>query len=483
MSSNMNYSMLGKNSGGSSSYGSATNGFTENYVENAGNGGFSFCDVDCSTFGLYYAPDLKNTFVYKNADANLYEEQIPARYGGVYYGTNPKPKEFELRCYFEQGHLNHGIIDSILNFYYIGRTGRLVFDTRDWLWYSATVINVDVSPTNYMNGFITIRFRAYYPYARTDLRCIYDEENFAIFDFYDFNCDSDGHPILDEDVDETDSYLTFVPSDELFDLDDEEDSNEHILSPVIREHDATTSYLGNIEDPDFTVLSNQEFFIDVDGELTFTEDSTIYNKALFLKDNQIPEMSFENVKSSKSLLLYNAGNAPAALSVGFKGEAGDVGLIIRNKTNGGEMKFIGFDRSTIGDGYIYTDSLNGKTTLVDSNGSHQLKFIYHDHGYIHLDPASPVLINAKFKAVKNSAMIRMNTRTSAAFIGKYIFISGQWYKIKSIFDNMTIVVDRNVEETGIYSSHIMTMNEIEIEIAEDGTEIDHIFFNYRHTFR
>ena len=456
---------------------------SEDYLASTKDGGFSFCGVDCSEFGLSYAPDLKDTFVYGNADANIYEEQIPAKYGGVFYGTTPKPKEFVLRCYFEQGHLNHGIIDTILNFYYIGRTGRLVFSTRDWLWYSATVINVDTSPTNYMNGIVTIRFRAYYPYARTDLRNIFDDKDFDMDDSYDYNCDASLLPVLDEELSDTDSFISFIPSDMLFDLEEEQDSNEHILSPVITDYDSITHYFGKINDPDFAINLHKEFFVDVNGNLTFTEDDTIYNKAFFLIDGQLPEMSFTHLTSSKSFLLYNAGNAPAALSVGFKGEAGDVGFIIKNKTNNNEMKFIGFNRSVIGDGYIYTDSLNGKTTLVDGDDNHELKFVYHDHGFINLEPAAPVLINGKFKIIKNSNNVMLASRTSAAYIGKYIFIANEWFKIVDILDSMTVVVDRKTNATGTYTSHIMSLNEIEIQIGEDGTEIDEIFFNYRHTFR
>lgn len=447
-------------------------------------GGFSFCNVDCAKFGLTYAPDLNDTFVYKNSVHNIYDEEIPAKYGGLYYGTNPKPKEFNLRCYFEQKHLNHGDIDVVLNFFKIGKTGRLVFDTRDWMWYSATVVNVDISPTNLMNGLIVIRFKAYYPFARTDLRYAYDENDIEMFDNYDYNCYEDTMlPVTGEEIEEFDSYITYAPTYSSFDFDDEEDTNEHIMGDTIMDYDSVTFYPAKIDQGDFEIMPDYEVFLDTKEEAVFTEDTTIHNKAFFLRKNQSHDMSFKNVTSTKSFLIYNAGNAIASLSVGFKGEAGDVGLIIRNNTNENEMKFIGFKRSDIGDGYIYTDSLNGKTSYIDSNGNHTLKFVYHDHGYIHLDPASPVALNTRFKASEGSSVVKVDSYIDDLYTGKYILFDDTWYKIIKPFNANSVVLERPAEKSGIFVSHVLTMNEITIEIADDGTEIDEIFFDYRHTFR
>lgn len=132
-------------------------------------GGFSFCGVDIADLGLEYAPALGNTYVFGAGEVSVQQEEFEGQDGGYFYGTTVKPKDFVLRCFFQDEHIAHGIISRIDGFFRRGRTGRLVFDKRDWLWYTATVINVDVKDLkNYKNGFITITLRAYYPFARHD---------------------------------------------------------------------------------------------------------------------------------------------------------------------------------------------------------------------------------------------------------------------------------------------------------------------------
>lgn len=132
-------------------------------------GGFSFCGVDIAELGLDYAPNLSDTYIHNDGQYTVNEESFDSHNGGYFYGISLKPKSFTLRCYFQDEHINNGILSKISGFFSRGKTGRLVFQQREWLWYSATVINVDYSGlTNYMNGYITINMKAYYPYARCD---------------------------------------------------------------------------------------------------------------------------------------------------------------------------------------------------------------------------------------------------------------------------------------------------------------------------
>lgn len=135
-------------------------------------GGFSFCGVDIASFGLEYVPELSRVLEpFEQSSFSVSDESNETRYGGFFYGTTIKPKDFTLRCIFEDAYINGGNITKIENFFRRGRTGRLVFQHRDWIWYSATVVSpIDLSKfTNNRNGFITIQLRAYYPFGRSDI--------------------------------------------------------------------------------------------------------------------------------------------------------------------------------------------------------------------------------------------------------------------------------------------------------------------------
>lgn len=145
-------------------------------------GGFSFCGVDIAKFGLEYVPPLDQTYVFGSAPYEVHQETFDAHHGGYFYGTTVQPKDFTLKCFYQDLHIAHGSLTAIENFFRRGKTGRLVFEHRDWLWYTATVVGVDLSDLrNYRNGFVTITLRAYYPFARHDYISLGDSN---IFNYY-----------------------------------------------------------------------------------------------------------------------------------------------------------------------------------------------------------------------------------------------------------------------------------------------------------
>lgn len=134
-------------------------------------GGFSFCGVDINNLGLTYVPEMSNTYApIAGADFNVSSLTDGTMDGGYFYGTTLKPKEFTLRCIFEMdwGDVRHGFLMDVENVFRRGRTGRLVFKDREWIWYTATVTDqVDTGKlTNRAAGFVTIKLTAYYPYGR-----------------------------------------------------------------------------------------------------------------------------------------------------------------------------------------------------------------------------------------------------------------------------------------------------------------------------
>lgn len=405
-------------------------------------GGFSFCGLNIGDLGLQYAPELQDTFVYGNADLTVNEESFAARDGGIRYGSSYKPKDFRLRCYFEDKHINDSILDNILNFFTKDKTGKLVFDNRDWCWYNATVMSIDVSNiTNYKNGFVTINLRAYYPFARTEI-------------FYAKTETEDG------------SHITY---------DEDSDFNSYIQYPTVNDEDPIIDYQ----------IDDQEY-LNVNGESVVTTDPYLKNKVTFYSEDVTPLFSFTNVTSSKTVLLYNAGNARASVCIKLKGNAGDDGVVIYNRANGAEAKFIGFTKqaTTSASKYILCDSLNGKTILTNGTTS-AMMFLYHDYGFIDLIPSTHLLKNVKWTYETGSNTVTSNKHLNETHVGNYIYILGNWHQIVSVTGNNTALIDVTgmpITESGTELSDIVFMNELAI-VTSNNTVLDEVTFIYKHTFR
>ena len=133
-------------------------------------GGFTFDGIDIEDLGLTYAPDNQNTYVYRPSTWQVHEESLDGHDGGYHYGATMKPKDFVLRCIYEEAHLNSGLLTKVFDVFKRNKTAKLVFQKRPWVWYMATVINVDSKQiTNVQNGILTITLRSYYPFGRSDV--------------------------------------------------------------------------------------------------------------------------------------------------------------------------------------------------------------------------------------------------------------------------------------------------------------------------
>ena len=132
-------------------------------------GGFSFCGTDIGEIGLEYAPELEDTYVYRPAKHRIHEETYDGHNGGYFYGVSKEPKEFILRCLFDEKDVDRGFFAKVSNLFRVGRTGKLVFDRRPWCYYLATVTDLDdTGLLTYYSGTIKITMKAYYPYGRSD---------------------------------------------------------------------------------------------------------------------------------------------------------------------------------------------------------------------------------------------------------------------------------------------------------------------------
>ena len=132
-------------------------------------GGFTFCGVDIADLGIEYAPEIEHTYVYKPAETQIHEETFDGHDGGYYYGAWKNPKEFKLRCVFEE-RIDRGLLAKVYALFKVGKSGKLVFQRRPWCYYYATVSEPidDSELKTYLSGTFVITMKAYYPFARCD---------------------------------------------------------------------------------------------------------------------------------------------------------------------------------------------------------------------------------------------------------------------------------------------------------------------------
>ena len=228
---------------------------------------------------------------------------------------------------------------------------------------------------------------------------------------------------------------------------------------------------------------NDHLFYNLRTDKYHTE--IMQNTAILDKDYMVPDMTFENITTQKSILLYNPGTERAKVDIIISGTAGN-GVTISNKTTEQSCKYVAFN--TENNDFIYTDGINGKTVL-DSGGSKSLAFLYHDHGFIELEPAYPIL-RELFITYNNSLVTAVNMlyqeeEEKEWYTGKYIFIgsdsSGDWYKINRCTDKHTLELMKNTQSRGSCKTNIVSMNEITITPTQ-GTSLNRLSFIYKPTY-
>ena len=368
------------------------------------NGGFSFCGVDIADLGIEYAPEIENTYVYKPAKSNIHEETFDGHNGGYIYGAWKEPKEFVLRCYYDEKRIDRGMMANIYALFKLGRSGKLVFQRRPWIYYYATVMDVDDSEgMTYLSGLITITMKSAYPYGRS--------EGF----------------VNPESVNKTAYNNMFVNKE--------------------------------TDDNHFEVMLNTAFF----------------DKPLMT-----PPFSFNSVSSARTIILPNPGTEQAPLSIKIAGTAG-LGIEITNLTNGSFCNLVAFNNTITNNArrYVYVDAISGKT-MLKGNDFAQLASLYHDQGFITLEPAFPAL--REIYASYNETTVTTTNILYEDCVGKYIFLKSKWRKIVAQPDSHTLTLDSaDTVQEGMERTTIMAMNEIEIKPVSS-MYINNIEFVYKPTF-
>ena len=367
-------------------------------------GGFSFCGVDIADLGIDYAPENKDTYVYKPAKSNIHEDVFDGHNGGYFFGASREPKEFILRCYYEEEHIAKGLMAKIFNLFRVGKSGMLVFKRRPWCYYYATVTEFDDSTMyNYMNGLFVITMKAYYPFAR-------------------------GLPVYNK------------------------------------------------------IENRNHLFYNVTGDQYHSE--IMANTAILEKEEMIPSMSFNSIPNG-TVLLYNPGTERANVGISFTGRCGD-SVTIYNRTTDQKCRYVGFETRQGED--LYTDGINGKTMLREYyNGevvNSTIAFLYHDYGFIELEPAFPILrklyVSYDGTLVTSVNRLYQDEDEKEWYKGKYIFLGNNWYKIVECINRNILLLSTSAGQ-GSEMTDVVTMNEIEITGSQN-TNLTNISFIYKPTY-
>ena len=206
------------------------------------------------------------------------------------------------------------------------------------------------------------------------------------------------------------------------------------------------------------------------------------NTGIFNKRAYVPPMAFEDITKQETIPLSNPGTERASVGIIAAGDATD-GVIISNATTGQECKLVALSKAQTTDvnKHVFIDGISGKTILTDSLGvDKKISFLYHDYGFIELEPCVPVIRNV-YISYPGTQMVKTVNRIEENVIGQYIFAAGTWHKIVEQPDVQTIKVKEAIGYTGSETSMIAPMNEITITPVNT-MELTKLTFVYKPTF-
>lgn len=225
---------------------------------------------------------------------------------------------------------------------------------------------------------------------------------------------------------------------------------------------------------------DKHLFYNILGDLHHSE--IMQNTAILDKEYMVPSMSFTEAPNN-TVLLYNPGTERAKVDIVISGIAGD-GITIGNKTTKQTTRYIAFNDDS---GEIYTDGTNGKT-VATRNGNTKLAFLYHDYGFIELEPAFPILRDI-YAICSGTTVSTVNILYSDQdekdwYAGKYIYLGnnseGKWCKINRCENKNTLSLT-GYGVDGSFKTCIVLMNEITVTTTQ-GSSINKLAFIYKPTF-
>ena len=216
-------------------------------------------------------------------------------------------------------------------------------------------------------------------------------------------------------------------------------------------------------------------------------DLVMKSTAMLDNASMVPDTSFSSLTSPISgdnlILLHNPGTERAPVSIMVSGDAG-LGVVIRNKTTGQECKIVAMDKAHTSNiqKAVYLDGINGNTSVISmtGEGASSSGFVYHDSGFIQLEPAYPCIREIFVRASSTDRITLVNTLYEDV-VGQYIFIDDNWYRIEEQIDSQTLRLNDAIFTEGTNATVITKMNEIEV-VPIDTMDLTHLSFLYKPTF-
>ena len=185
------------------------------------------------------------------------------------------------------------------------------------------------------------------------------------------------------------------------------------------------------------------------------------NSGYILKEGREPDAPVVGSEDSR-FLVYNPGTVTADAFIEIAGDV-DEGVIIKNTTNGTECEIVALSKAVTSDEnkYLIIDSLSGKTVLTDGETG-EIAFLYHDHGFITLEPAFPIIRDVLTHVDSGSTTVQFEAGSGVSdVVGKYVYV-GTWKKIVSEGED-TVEIEAAVDETFDDYTEIVSMNELVVE--------------------
>lgn len=178
--------------------------------------------------------------------------------------------------------------------------------------------------------------------------------------------------------------------------------------------------------------------------------SGIHQYCGILEKNEMPK---EPLPTDRSIMVYNCGTERCGAVIRIGGTAPN-GQTITNMTNNNVCKLLTLPPEST---YQELDSDAGTVKKIEGMNVTDA-YEYHDEGYITLEPCGFNYDDITVSYEKDSNKIMSLDRTlDSSYVGKYLWLSGAWYRIISVLAD-GIVLNGRLKESGMEKVHFVTMN-------------------------
>ncbi len=191
-----------------------------------------------------------------------------------------------------------------------------------------------------------------------------------------------------------------------------------------------------------------------------------------LRSTQMPP---QPSPAAGDFMLYNPGTEYTWPTFTFEGSAPN-GLKITNHTTGETCTLTAFPVGQADTGI----KIDGETGMITALPLGEPRWSCHSDGYIRLAPNLDYYRDIEVGATEgsNAISIYYYPGINETFVGKYVYLQNNWYKIISVSDDgSSAVLNGNVPEGRIETTDIVPMNELTLE--GDGLQLTNFTVEYK----